>query len=362
MLVSTSDHGEMATSHGSMVQKMFTAYDEAIKVPMIWSNPYYFKGRKTTDALVSLVDFLPSALNMLGVDESVIESADLRGVDYSKILKKAHASKRKKLNNIDVQDSILYTYDDVYAGQDPNLIPSSLNPVHGILPANNRLQALRTKDFKYARYFSGDKIYKPKNWDGEFYDLRPNGGDFYPNKSRSGKLNPFKAAPLEMINLDPKAEVKRQLQARLGKGSGAVATREQKKAYKAMSRELDLMIQDRLQPLPQSKAVVPTLFKYNGGTLDEKSGSNYSLGDPIVRFFPNQSVRTVDLELAFLTRASQTYNINYVDDGEIITAISNIAGTNGPTYQYISGLPGDLTLSDVFIEWIGDSVSLDQMI
>lgn len=362
MLVSTSDHGEMATSHGSMVQKMFTAYDEAIKVPMIWSNPYYFKGRQTTDALVSLVDFLPSALNMLGVDESVIESADLRGVDYSKILKKAHTSKRKKLNNIDVQDSILYTYDDVYAGQDPNLIPSPLNPVHGILPANNRLQALRTKDFKYARYFSGDKTYKPKNWDGEFYDLRPNGGDFYPNKSRSGKLNPFKAAPLEMINLDPKAEAKRQMQARRGKGSGAVATREQKKAYKAMSRELDLMIQERLQPLPQSKAVVPTLFKYNGGTLDEKSGSNYSSGDPIVRFFPNRSARTVDLELAFLTRASQTYNINYIDDGETITAINNIVGTNGPTYQYISGLPGDLTLSDVSIEWIGDSITLDQMI
>ena len=362
MLVSTSDHGEMATSHGSMVQKMFTAYDEAIKVPMIWSNPHYFKGRQTSDALVSLVDFLPSALNMLGVDKSVINDADLRGVDYSKILKKAHSSKRKKLNNIDVQDSILYTYDDVYAGQDPNLIPSFLSSVHGILPANNRLQALRTKDFKYARYFSGDKTYEPKNWDGELYDLRPGGGDFYPNKSKSGKLNPFKAAPLEMINLDPKAEAQRRRQARQGKGSGALATPEQKKAYKTMSSELDLMIQDRLQPLPQSKAVVPSFFKYNGGTLDENRGSNYNSGDPIVRFFPNQSAGTVDLELAFLTRASQTYNINYLEDGETITAISNIVGTNGPTYQYISGLPGDLTLSDVFIEWISDSVSLDQMI
>ena len=122
------------------------------------------------------------------------------------------------------------------------------------------------------------------------------------------------------------------------------------------------MIQDRLQPLPQSKAVAPTFFKYNGGTMDNNGGSNYSSGDPIVRFFSNQSAGTVDLELAFLTRASQTYNINYLEGEETITAISNIAGTNGPTYQYISGLPGDLTLSDVFIEWIGDSISLDQMI
>ena len=96
--------------------------------------------------------------------------------------------------------------------------------------------------------------------------------------------------------------------------------------------------------------------------MDENRGSNYNSGDPIVRFFPNQSAGTVDLELAFLTRASQTYNINYLEDGETITAISNIVGANGPTYQYISGLPGDLTLSDVFIEWISDSVSLDQMI
>jgi len=40
MFVSTSDHGEMAMSHGRMTQKMFSAYEEAIKVPLIWRNPY----------------------------------------------------------------------------------------------------------------------------------------------------------------------------------------------------------------------------------------------------------------------------------------------------------------------------------
>ena len=98
------------------------------------------------------------------------------------------------------------------------------------------------------------------------------------------------------------------------------------------------------------------------GTRAAVCSWNYSSGEPIVRFFPNQSARTGDLELEFLTRASQTCNINYVDDGEIANAISNVAGTNGPTYQHILGLPGDLILSDVSIEWIGDSITLDQMI
>ena len=359
MFVSTSDHGEMAMSHGRMTQKMFSAYEEAIKVPLIWSNPYYFKGGQSTDALVSTVDFLPTALNYLGVKSDVIENADLRGVDYSSILKKAHQSDRKNLNNMDVQESILYTYDDIYAGQDPR-ISAGNNYVHGLLPSNNRLQALRSKNFKYVRYFSGDRSYDPKNWDGEFYDLRPGGGDYYPKRDASGVLNPFYPAPLEMKNLDPKAEAKRERQFKRGKGTGPLATPEQQDAYQSMSRELDLLIEKKLQPLPQSEAIQPTYFRYNGGTM-EANGSNYKKGDPIVRFFPQAATGTVDLELAFVTRANQTYNITYQQDGEIITAIENIAGTNGPTYQYISGLPGNLTFNDISIEWIGDNVTLAEM-
>ena len=282
MFVSTSDHGEMAMSHGRMTQKMFSAYEEAIKVPLIWSNPYYFKGGQSTDALVSRVDFLPTALNYLGVNKDVIDNADFRGVDYSSILKKAHQSDRGRLNNVDVQDSILYTYDDIYAGQNPRA-SAGQNYVHGLFPSNNRLQALRSKDFKYVRYFSGDQTYDPKNWDGEFYDLRPDGGDYYPRRDSSGAVNPFNPAPLEMKNLDPKAEAKRQRQFNRGKGTGPLATPDQQDAYQAMSRELDLLIQRKLQPLPQSAAVVSAYFRYKGGTL-ENDGSNYQYGDPIVRF------------------------------------------------------------------------------
>ena len=359
MFVSTSDHGEMGMSHGRMVQKMFNAYEESIRVPLIWSNTEYFKGGQETDALVSTIDFLPTALNFLGVDRQLIDDSDLRGVDYSEILRTANNSGQSNLKNVDVQNSILYTYDDIYGGQDPALSAGG-DYVHGLLPANNRLQALRTKDYKYVRYFSGDKPYSAKNWDGELYDLRPNGGDYYPNRNSSGELNPFKAAPLELRNLDPKAEAKRRRQERKGIGDGPIATPQQRKAYIDMSQELDEMINDKLAPLPQAQAVEPTFFRYNGGSFAD-DGSNYELNDPIVQFFPNSTNGTTDLELAFLTRAGQSYNILYEYNGQTFTAINNIVGTNGPTYQYISGLPSTLTLDNIFVNWIGDTIALSEM-
>jgi hypothetical protein len=362
MIMSTSDHGEMAMSHGGMTQKMFSAYDEAIKVPLTWSNPYYFKkkGGQISDSLVSTIDFLPTALNFLDIDKKVINKADLRGIDYSPILEKASRSRRRRLDGNDLQDSILYTYDDIYAGQDPrNSFGNDF--VHGLLPSNNRLQAIRTKDYKYVRYSSGDKPYNAKNWDGELYDLRPFGGDYYPDIDPvTGELNPFKAAPLEMINLDPKAEATRLRREARGIGSGPLASNEQKKAYKSLSRQLDRDISNKLQPLPQSKARPPSFFRYNGGSKGDDS--NYSFGDPIVRFFPKTTLGTKDLELSFITQAGQSYNINYNCNGESVSAIENIIGTNGPTYQYIQGLPADLSLSNICIEWIGGNTALTQML
>lgn len=362
MLVSTADHGEMGMSHGGMVQKMFNAYEESIRVPMIWSNPRYFKGGQKSDALVSLIDFLPTVANLYGATDDSIASYDLRGVDYSPIIRRA--SKKSKLNHekVDVQSSILYTYDDIYAGQDPrNSIPEG-SWDHGVLPGPNRLQAVRTKDFKYARYYSGNKSYEAKNWQGELYDLRRNGGDYYPNVDPiTGQLNPFKAAPLELQNLDPKAEALRVLQ-----GEKPIATRQQKKAYVEMSRLLDQLIEDKLQPLLPQPSKAPTLYRYRGGS---SQASAYNMGDPIVRLIPANN-GTQDLEVAFNTRAGQTYNIVSIDQritsGSVAitdngTLVPNIIGTNGPTYQYIRGLPSSLDLTNFAVEWIGGYVPMESL-
>ena len=362
MFVSTADHGEMGMSHGGMVQKMFNAYDESIRVPMIWSNPRYFKGGQKSKALVSLVDFLPTVANLYGSTEDKISSYDLRGVDYSPIIKRAAKKSAIDYKKLDVQSSIIYTYDDIYAGQDPRASIPEGSWDHGVLPGPNRLQAVRTKDFKYARYYSGDKSYKPKNWQGELYDLRQNGGDYYPSIDPiTGQLNPFKAAPLELRNLDPKAEALRALQ-----GEKPIATRKQQKAYVEMSNLLDDLINEKLQPLLPQESKAPTLYRYRGGS---SQASVYSKGDPIVRLIPADN-GTQDLEVAFNTRAGQTYNVVTIDqqvaDGAVTitdngTLVPNIIGTNGPVYQYVRGLSSDLDLSNFAVEWIGGYVPMEAL-
>ena len=377
MIVSTSDHGEMGMSHGRMNQKMFTAYEEAIKVPLIWSNSQYFKGGQESDALVSAVDFLPTVLGYLGFSDNFVKQQDLRGVDYSSILKSAKKGSKSDLDNMDVQNEILYTYDDIYAGQDP-LDSMGGDWDHGLLSANNRIQAVRTKDYKYVRYYSKDKDYDPKSWNGELYDLRPDGGDFYPNRDPfTGELNPFKAGPLEMVNLDPKAEASRALRQKRGKGDGPVATPQQKEAYGFMAELLNEQINNRLQPMIQSKSQVPTFFKYNGGmfcpsdsdgdtadcvdSASSDQSSDYDYGDPIVQLIPEAS-GTQALEIGFMTRASQTYNLAYTsEEGTTVPLASNVVGTNGPSYHYVSGIPSGIEMSDLSIEWIGGDISLSEM-
>jgi choline-sulfatase len=362
MFVSTADHGEMGMSHGGMVQKMFNAYEESIRVPMIWSNPRYFKGGQKSKALVSLIDFLPTVANLYGATDNKIAQYDLRGVDYSSIIKRASRRSTLNHNKLNVQSSILYTYDDIYAGQDPRGSIPEGSWDHGLLPGPNRLQAVRTKDYKYVRYYSEDEKYEFVNWQEEFYGLRPKGDDYYPNRDPiTGQLNPFKAAPLELRNLAPKAEALRVLQ-----GDKPIATRKQEKAYAEMSKLLDQLIDEKLQPLLPQPSKEPTLYRYRGGS---SQSSAYSYGDPITRLIPAGN-GTQDLEVAFNTRAGQTYNVVSIDqqivDGaatitEKGTLVSNIIGTNGPTYQYIRGLPSNLNLSNFAVEWIGGYVPIEAL-
>ena len=65
-----SDHGEMGLSHGGLRQKMFNAYEETIRVPLVFSNPLLFPRARETDALASLVDVLPTMLALAGAPAS----------------------------------------------------------------------------------------------------------------------------------------------------------------------------------------------------------------------------------------------------------------------------------------------------
>jgi choline-sulfatase len=191
LVIATADHGEMGTTHGGMRQKNFNFYEEAIRVPLVYSNPRLFAKPQTTDALVSHVDFLPTLASLVGAPASA--RSDWQGVDYSdQILSRSPKPP---------QDYTVFTYDDFQSGQAKGPYPQPPNHVVSI----------REQRYKLARYYDVDgKV--PPQW--EMYDLQTD--------------------PLERTNLAFK-KYKR--------------TAEQQRQYRRLRRKLARVEQTRLKPL-----------------------------------------------------------------------------------------------------------------
>lgn len=68
IVIFTADHGEMLGAHGGMHQKWHSAYEEAIHVPLIISNPVLFKEPRSTEMLTSHVDVIPTLLGLARID------------------------------------------------------------------------------------------------------------------------------------------------------------------------------------------------------------------------------------------------------------------------------------------------------
>jgi len=190
VVVSTSDHGEMGMAHGSMRQKNFQAYEETLRVPLVWSNPQLFPRARRSNALVSHVDFLPTVAGLFGAPKQ----AAWQGKDYSAIVK--GTSMRP------VQDHTIFTFEDVQAGQP--------NPPY--LKAPNCVVALREQRYKIAETYDA-KGQKPSEW--EFYDRKHD-----PNERRNLAWPGVKRTP------------------------------EQDKAYRRLRAQLAEVKRRQLQPLP----------------------------------------------------------------------------------------------------------------
>ncbi len=183
-MVRTSDHGEMGMSHGGLRQKAFQCYEESLRVPLVWSNPVDFPegtGR-VCQHLVSHVDLLPTICSLLGVPNW--KSYNLPGYDYRILIQNPGAVRG-------VQDYILFTFDDIYAAADKNVFPD------GLVTGANRIQVIRTLQYKYARYFDATGGVADEE---EFYDLRPkSAGGTDTDADMSGVANPT-GLPVEMKN------------------------------------------------------------------------------------------------------------------------------------------------------------------
>ena len=160
-IVRTSDHGELGMAHGGMRQKAFTVYEETVRVPLVFSNPVHFPSPQTSNELIGLVDILPTLSSLLGMTSS-FEKKGLRGTDMAPVVRSLdqHFPEVPSDTQFQSQEGVLFAFDDVKAGSNTN--PSSVQ-------APNRIRCVRTKDYKYARYFIAEGT-----WADEFemYNLK----------------------------------------------------------------------------------------------------------------------------------------------------------------------------------------------
>ena len=152
LIIRTADHGEMGLTHGGMRQKNFNFYEEATRVPLVYSNPKLFPKPVSTDAMVSHVDFLPTLASLAKAPKSA--RANWQGKDYSQLVLRPKSAQP-------VQDYVVFTYDDFQSGQ--------AKPPYPKPP--NHIVAIREGRWKLARYYDVKKRNPaPPQW--EMYDLK----------------------------------------------------------------------------------------------------------------------------------------------------------------------------------------------
>ncbi len=149
VIIRTADHGEEGMAHGGVGEKNFNFYEESMKVPLIWSNPQIFPKPRTSDALVSHVDLVPTLASLFGAPSSA--RAKWNGVDYSKLLVNPKAKA--------VQDYVMFTYDDYQSGQASKFHPYGAN----------HISSIREARWKLARYYDPLGV-APTEY--EMYDLQ----------------------------------------------------------------------------------------------------------------------------------------------------------------------------------------------
>jgi choline-sulfatase len=194
LVIRTADHGEMGMAHGGMRQKNFNHYEEATRVPLVYSNPRLYPVPRTSQALVSHGDVLPTLASLFEAPSSA--RAAWQGVDYSKQVLEERSPPP--------QDYVVFTYDDVQSGQASGPYPTPPNHIVGI----------RERRYKIAKYYDAAGSVPPQ-W--EMYDLATD--------------------PEERNNIAYR---------------GYPRTPEQQRQLTRLRRKLEGVEQTRLQPLPNT--------------------------------------------------------------------------------------------------------------
>ncbi len=140
IIIRTADHGELGLSHG-MREKAYSIYEEMIHIPLIISNPRLFPTPQKTEAFYSHLDLLPTLTDLTGIANPQSYG---KGTSIAPVI--ADPSTQ-------VQDAILFAYDDVF------ILPQNVPGGH--------IRAIREGDWAYAVYYSQDGSF----FEYEMYDL-----------------------------------------------------------------------------------------------------------------------------------------------------------------------------------------------
>ncbi len=223
IVIFLADHGEYGAAHGMMIEKWYTAYQEALHVPVVVQFPTGPDDERSADAgiiapeprqideLTSHIDILPTVLGLAGVtpDQRRAIGAELAlsrpvpplpGVDLSPLIENAMTGARAEIPILEpdgqVREGVLFiTDDEITAPLPPSRTaqekhsyeefavyqkvveavrqgvggkgPVELSP--GEVKQPNHVRCVRTRRYKLTRYFDPSGR-TPQEW--EMYDLK----------------------------------------------------------------------------------------------------------------------------------------------------------------------------------------------
>ena len=150
LIVFTSDHGDMTGAHGGLIDKGLP-YEEAMRVPMVFSNPAL--PAKRQHGLALNMDILPTALSLLGVPFASRQAKDLskavltpQAVDRDYLLAEYHGLRFLYSQRIVISDDnwkFAFSpgdYDELY---DLNSDPMELQNLAGSPKSEKKLASMR---------------------------------------------------------------------------------------------------------------------------------------------------------------------------------------------------------------------------
>ena len=136
IVIFTTDHGDMVSGHGMIFKLGGNAYDELFRVPAIVKLPGINSVNRTTDALISSVDLLPTILDAAQVDIPT-------GVDGRSLV-------------------------PLLKGEETSHHPAVFAEIHGMGPG--KVIMCRDQRYKYIYHWLSDDV-------DELYDLKLDPGE-----------------------------------------------------------------------------------------------------------------------------------------------------------------------------------------